>query len=384
MSARYIRQHEAWPNFTWDSKRIGSILSEIYFLRGRLSGLLENLGFELKSITALESMSEDVIKSSEIEGVLLSEERVRSSIARHLGIATQGLPEPDHLTEAIVQIMIDATQNVMEPLSSERLFNWHAALFPTGRSGMYPITVAEYRKGTEPMQVVSGALGKEKVHYEAPPSNEVPRMMGNFLDWCNLRADIEPTIKAGIAHLWFVCIHPFDDGNGRLARTITDMLLGRADKLPYRFYSMSGEILRQRKAYYEILEETSTGTLDITPWLEWFLETLCNAMHRSEETIKQITRKSLFWQEHRDISMSERQIKVVNKLWDGFTGKLTSSKWAKICKTSQATALRDINDLVDKGILIRSETGSRSISYTLSENRTPPTPWSSGSSSPNN
>ena len=262
--------------------------------------------------------------------------------------------------------MIDAIRNNAAPLNEERLFNWHAALFPTGRSGMTPITVADWRKGGEPMQVVSGAYGKEKVHYEAPPSSAVPAEMKQFLDWFNAEREINPILKAAIAHLWFVAIHPFDDGNGRLARTLTDMLLTRADGMPYRFYSMSAEILRNRNEYYTSLEKTSSKDMDITPWLEWFLRTLSNAMLRSEEVVKRVVAKAMFWQEHREVAMNERQVKVVNKLWDGFEGKLTTSKWAKICKISQPTALRDINDLVEKGILIRSDEGSKNTSYILS------------------
>jgi Fic family protein len=247
------------------------------------------------------------------------------------------------------------------------LFNWHAALFPTGRSGMHPITVAAYRVGSEPMQVVSGAMGREKVHYEAPASEAVPAMMDKFLDWINKEQGIDPILKAAVAHLWFVAIHPFDDGNGRITRTITDMLLAKADGMPHRFYSMSAEILRERKGYYEALEKTTTGTTDITPWLEWFLQTLRSAILRSEVTVKRVVAKSSFWQRNREISMNDRQVKVVNMLWDGFDGKLNTSKWAKITKTSQATALRDISDLIEKGILVVANEGGRSTNYLLKE-----------------
>jgi Fic family protein len=330
-------------------------------------GLMQGVGFNVQNATSLDVMVEDVLRSSEIEGELLNADRVRSSIARHLGLSTEGLPEPDHYTEGVVQVMLDAVRNSNKPLTHERLFNWHAALFPTGRSGMYPITVAAYRVGIEPMQVVSGAMGREKVHYEAPPSDLVPSMMDEFLAWVNGEQNIDPILKAAIAHLWFVAIHPFDDGNGRITRTITDMLLAKADGMPHRFYSMSAEILRDRKGYYDALEKTTTGTMDITVWIEWFLQTLRSAILSSEATVKRVVAKSSFWQRNREVAMNERQIKVINMLWDGFDGKLNTSKWAKITKTSQATALRDISDLVDKGVLVVANEGGRSTNYLLKE-----------------
>jgi Fic family protein len=330
-------------------------------------GLMQGVGFNVQSATSLDVMVDDVLRSSEIEGELLNADRVRSSIARHLGLSTEGLPEPDHYTEGVVQVMLDAVRSSNKPLTHERLFNWHAALFPTGRSGMYPITVAAYRVGIEPMQVVSGAMGREKVHYEAPPSDGVPSMMDEFLDWVNGEQNIDPILKAAIAHLWFVAIHPFDDGNGRITRTITDMLLAKADGMPHRFYSMSAEILRDRKGYYDALEKTTTGTMDITVWIEWFLRTLRSAILSSEATVKRVVAKSSFWQRNREVAMNERQIKVINMLWDGFDGKLNTSKWAKITKTSQATALRDISYLVDKGVLVVANEGGRSTNYLLKE-----------------
>ena len=367
MRAVYIWQHTSWPKFTWDNSRLINLLSEVRNLEGRVYGLMCGLGLELQNRTSLDVMTQDVLRSCEIEGELLNPDRVRSSIARHLGVEVEGLPNPDHYTEGVVQVMLDAVRNRGEALTHERLFNWHAALFPTGRSGMYPITVASYRTGEDPMQIVSGAMGKERVHYEAPPSELVQNMMNDLLQWINNEENVDPVLKAAIAHLWFVAIHPFDDGNGRLTRTITDMLLARADNMSHRFYSMSAEILRERKNYYEVLEKTTTGDIDITLWLEWFLETLRSAILRSENTIKRVVKKSMFWQENRDVAMNERQVKIVNKLWDGFEGKLTTSKWAKMTKTSQATALRDINDLIEKGILYASEVGGRSASYLLNE-----------------
>ena len=365
MRPLYIWQQPTWAKFTWNNEKLITLLSEVRNLEGRVLGLMSGLGFSVQNTTSLDVMVEDVLRSSEIEGELLNADRVRSSIARHLGIETEGLPEPDHYTEGVVQVMLDAVRNSNEPLTHERLFNWHAALFPTGRSGMYPITVAAYRVGSEPMQVVSGAMGREKVHYEAPASEAVPAMMDEFLDWINKEQSIDPILKAAVAHLWFVAIHPFDDGNGRLTRTITDMLLAKADGMPHRFYSMSAEILRERKGYYAALEKTTTGTMDITLWLEWFLQTLRSAILRAEITVQRVVKKSLFWQAHREVAMNERQTKVVNMLWDGFEGKLTTSKWAKITKTSQATALRDVSDLVEKGVLVVANEGGRSTNYLL-------------------
>lgn len=364
----YIWQYPEWPSFTWNDSRLIALLSEVRNLEGKIQGMMGGLGFDVQSMTALNVMTEDVLRSNEIEGVILNSDKVRSSIARHLGIDTAGLPQPDHYTEGVVQIMMDAVTNCNKPLTPERLFNWHAALFPTGRSGMYPITVGAYRTGGEPMQIVSGAMGKEKVHYEAPPSEVVPDMMTDFLTWINSdNTVIDPVLKAAVAHLWFVAIHPFDDGNGRLTRTITDMQLAKADGFPLRFYSMSAEILREKKAYYEILEHTTSNSTDITEWLEWFLNTMKSSILRAKETVKRVVCKSSFWQRHREIPMNERQVRVVNMLWDGFTGKLTSSKWAKITKTSQATALRDITDLIEKGILIAAADGGRSSNYLLKD-----------------
>lgn len=365
----YIWQYPEWPSFTWNDSRLIALLSEVRNLEGKIQGMMGGLGFDVQSMTALNVMTEDVLRSNEIEGVILNSDKVRSSIAKHLGIDTAGLPQPDRYTEGVVQIMMDAVTNCNKPLTPERLFNWHAALFPTGRSGMYPITVGAYRTGGEPMQIVSGAMGKEKVHYEAPPSDVVPDMMTDFLRWINSDNTVtDPVLKAAVAHLWFVAIHPFDDGNGRLTRTITDMQLAKADGFHLRFYSMSAEILREKKTYYEILEHTTGNSTDITEWLEWFLNTMKSSILRAEETVKRVVSKSSFWQRHREIPMNERQVKMVNMLWDGFTGKLTSSKWAKITKTSQATALRDITDLIEKGILIAAADGGRSSNYLLKDN----------------
>ncbi len=368
MRPMYIWQYPEWPTLTWNDSRLIALLSEVRNRQGKIQGMMGGLGFDVQSRAALDVLTEDVLRSNEIEGVLLNSDKVRSSIARHLGMDTAGLPQPDHYTEGVVQVMLDAVTHCEKPLTAERLFNWHAALFPTGRSGMYPIAVGTYRTGIEPMQIVSGAMGKEKVHYEAPPSEAVPGLMDEFLAWVNAANEgMDPVLKAAVAHLWFVAIHPFDDGNGRLTRTITDLLLAKADGFPLRFYSMSAEILRAKKSYYDILEHATTGPTDITAWLEWFLQTMRNALLRAEQTVERIVYKSSFWQRHRDIPMNERQVKMVNMLWDGFEGKLTSSKWAKITKTSQATALRDITDLMDKGVLVAAADGGRSANYRLKD-----------------
>lgn len=368
----YIWQYPTWPEFTWDDSHLINLLSEVRNLEGKIQGLMSSLGFEIQNRTSLDVMTEDVLRSSEIEGEMLNADRVRSSIARHLGIAVEGLPEPDHYTEGVVQVMLDAVRGKDKALTDERLFNWHSALFPTGRSGIYKITVGAYRTGVEPMQVVSGAIGREKLHYEAPASEDVPAMMNDFLSWVNADNEVDPVLKAAVAHLWFVAIHPFDDGNGRLTRTITDMLLTKADGMPHRFYSMSAEILMERKGYYDILEKTTKGSTDITAWLEWFLRTMNSAIFHAETTVHRVMRKASFWQVHREVSMNERQVKVINRLWDGFEGKLTTSKWAKMTKTSQATALRDITDLIAKGILVAAEDGGRSANYLLKDYKVAP------------
>lgn len=309
-------------------------------------------------------MTDELINSSEIEGVLLNPNSVRSSIARRLGIEDDGLRVEDHYVEGLVDVMLDAVRNCLEPLTNERLFGWHAALFPMGRSGMYKITVADWRTGEEPMQVVSGALGHEKVHYEAPASAEVPFEMERLINWCN-NAGLSPFIMAAVAHLWFVTLHPFDDGNGRISRTLADMLLARLDVDSSRYYSMSAEINRNKKAYYEILERTQKGDLDITEWLLWFFDCVENAIKRALGIIGRTLEKAAYWDKFRETDVNERQRKVINRLWDGFEGKLTSSKWAKICSCSQDTALRDINDLISKGMLLNSDEGGRSSNYIL-------------------
>ena len=365
MRAIWIWQQNDWPKFYWDDSKVITILSRVRMLQGKLLGELNTFGFDLQNNASLEIITSDVISSSEIEGIVLDPARVRSSVASRLGLSTQGLPAPDHYTEGVVQVMMDAIKNYNEALTKERLCDWHAALFPTGRSGMYKISVAEYRQGEEPMQIVSGAMGHEKVHYEAPSSSVVSHEMDLFLEWINKACDIDPVIKAAIAHLWFVAIHPFDDGNGRLTRTITDMMLSRSDGQRLRFYSMSTEIMRKRNSYYDILQKTTSGDLCITDWLLWFLETMESAIIRSYETLSKVRQKAVFWQNNSEVTFNERQVKILNRLLDGFEGKLTTSKYAKICHTSQATALRDIQDLLERNILIKTESGGRSSSYEM-------------------
>jgi Fic family protein len=363
----FIHQQDNWPEFSWNSNDFLNLLSEARNLQGRLIGKMETLGFNLRKEALLETLTLDVVKSSEIEGEILNPDQVRSSIARRLGMEIAGAAESDRSVEGVVEMMLDATQKCFDPLTADRLFNWHAALFPTGRSGMYKITVADWRKDTTgPMQVVSGAMGKEIVHFQAPGSDVVEKEMICFIDWFN-NSEIDLVIKAAIAHLWFVTIHPFEDGNGRMTRALTDMLLARSDKSNQRFYSMSAQIRLERKQYYEILEITQKGNLDITGWIIWFLNCLIKALKSTDSVLTRVLFKAEFWQKHFDTAINDRQRKLLNKLLDGFDGKLTSSKWAKIAKSSKDTAVRDINDLIDKGILQKEAAGGRSTSYGLAE-----------------
>lgn len=361
--AVYIWQHSDWPNFKWNYQKVSEVLNSVQEQQARLLGMLSVLGFDLQNNTALESITEDVLRSSEIEGELLNRDSVRSSIARHLGINIKSAGHSDHYTEGVVQVAMDATKNCMQPLDKERLCDWHAALFPTGRSGMYRITVADWRQGDEPMLVVSGAMGKESVHYEAPPSSIVPTEMVDFLQWFNGAEPANQLLKSAIAHLWFVAIHPFDDGNGRLTRTLTDMLIARSAGL--LCYSVSAEILKCRKEYYSLLEKTTCGGLDITDWLLWFLHRIEAAIVTSVHNLEGALRKTEFWNRHSDSEFNERQRKVINRLYDGFEGPLTSSKWAKICHCSPDTALRDITSLIEKGVLLKAPSGGRSSHYIL-------------------
>lgn len=360
----YIHEQDNWPYFNWDNNKVMLKLGETRNLQGKLLGKMETLGFDLQNEAVLDTLTLDVIKSSEIEGEFLEKEQVRSSIARRLGLDIAGSVHSERNVEGVVEMMLDATQRYSAPLTSDRLFDWHAALFPTGRSNMYKITVADWRKEGL-MQVVSGPMGKEKVHYEAPKFERVPQEMDIFLNWFENKNELDLVLKAAIAHLWFVTIHPFDDGNGRISRAITDMLLARSDKSVKRFYSMSAQIRVERKEYYNILEKTQKGNLDITEWILWFLNCLTNAINSTEEILYKVFYKAEFWKFHSTTILNERQHKMINKLLDGFNGKLTSSKWGKINKCSQDTALRDIQDLIQKGILQKEASGGRSTNYEL-------------------
>jgi len=362
----FIHQSDNWPNFSWKLEEFINLLSEVRNLQGRIMGRMESLGFDLRNEATLETLTLDVLKSTEIEGEYLNPDQVRSSIARRLGLEIAGSVESDRNVDGVVEMMLDATQNCFKPLTAERLFDWHAALFPTGRSGMYKITVANWRTdSTGPMQVVSGAMGKEKVQFQAPDSSLVESEMSRFLNWFNKSSELDLVLKASVAHLWFVTIHPFDDGNGRITRALTDMLLAQSDRSSQRFYSMSAQIRLERKQYYEILEKTQKGNLDITDWIKWFLSCLLNALKSTDTILNRILFKADFWTRHAKAIMNERQKKLLNKILDGFEGKLTSSKWAKIAKCSKDTATRDINDLINKNILKKEEAGGRSTNYEL-------------------
>jgi Fic family protein len=361
----YIHELPDWPNLRWSDEQLAQPLAAVRHRQGRLIGHMEALGFPLREEAVLQALTEDVIKSSEIEGEVLDREQVRSSIARRLGMDIGGLVEADRNVEGVVEMMLDATQNYAQPLTAERLFGWHAALFPTGRSGMSRITVGAWRTAeTGPMQVVSGPIGRERVHYEAPASERLDADMSRFLDWFETAAP-DPVLKAGVAHLWFVTIHPFDDGNGRIARAIADLALARAEGSAQRFYSMSAQIRTERRAYYDMLERAQKGDLDITPWLLWFIGCLDRAFDGAETILASVMRKARFWESVAGQPLNERQRKVINRLLDGFEGKLTNAKWAALTKASSDTALRDINDLMQRGILVKDPAGGRSTSYSL-------------------
>lgn len=362
----YIHERKGWPEFTWDQAALAKPLADVRHLQGRLLGRMEALGFPLREEATLETLTQDVIKTSEIEGEKLDFQQVRSSVARRLGLDIGGtsVHSPRNV-EGIVEIMIDATRNYAKPLSKARLSDWHAALFPTGRSGMQHITVGKWRgKASGPMQVVSGPIGREKVHYEAPGYARLEKEMAAFTKWFNTKPDTDWLIASAIAHFWFVTIHPFDDGNGRIARALADMMLARSEGSSQRFYSMSSQIQRERNAYYDVLERSQKSTLDITPWIEWFLGCLQRAIAASDTALESILVKARFWEAHSGQPFNDRQRSILNRLLDGgFEGKLTSSKWAKLGKCSQDTALRDITDLVERGILLKDDAGGRSTGY---------------------
>lgn len=361
----YIHQ-QAWPSFTWDMDEIGERLAAVRHRQGLLAGRMEGVGLGRRAHAALETLAKDVLKSSEIEGEILDQEQVRSSLARRLGLDGGGLKPVDRNVEGVVEMTLDATERFREPLSAERLFGWHAALFPTGYSGLEKIVVGAWRDDRSgPMQVVSGPVGRQRVHYEAPAAKLIPREMEAFFRWFNDDLRIDPVLKAALAHLWFVTIHPFEDGNGRIARAIADMALARSEDSPQRFYSMSAQIRLQRKGYYDCLEATQKGDLDITRWMLWFLDCLERAILSSEQTLATVFAKARFWAVNAEARLNARQQLVVNRLLDGFEGKLTTSKWAVIAKCSQDTALRDIEDLMAQGLMAKDPAGGRSTSYSL-------------------
>jgi len=364
----YIHDLRGWPQFEWDRDRLAEPLAAVRLRQGRLIGHMEALGFPLRTEAVLQTLTSDVIKSSEIEGERLDAGQVRSSIARRLGVDIGGLKPADRNVEGVVEMMLNATVQYDKPLTAIRLFAWQASLFPTGRSGIRKIKTGRWRDDSRgPMQVVSGPMQREKVHYEAPAAARLPYEMKAFLKWFNPSGPGDAVMKAALAHLWFVTLHPFDDGNGRIARAIADMALARSEGSPQRFYSMSAQIRQERSAYYDILERTQRGDLDITPWMEWFLACMGRAIDGAQIELRGVLAKARFWETFSTTPLNERQRKVVNRLLDGFEGKLTTSKYAKLTKCSQDTALRDILSLGARGILVRGDSGGRSTSYALAE-----------------
>jgi Fic family protein len=343
-------------------------MAEASHAQGLLLGRLADVGMALRDQASLATLTEDVVKTSAIEGDRLDVVSVRSSIARRLGVDIGALAPVDRHVEGVVEMVLNATANCHAPVTRERLFGWHAALFPTGYSGLSRIEVGGWRDdATGPMQVVSGPIGRQRVHFEAPPADRLESETGRFLDWVNGESNEPPLLKAGLGHLWFVTLHPFDDGNGRIARAIGDLLLARADGSPQRFYSLSAQIQRERKAYYDMLERTQKGSMDVTAWLAWFLDTLHRAVDQAHHTLDAVLAKTRFWHHWAATPLNERQVKLLNRLLDGFEGRLTSSKWAAVARCSQDTALRDINELLARGILRKSNAGGRSTSYELND-----------------
>lgn len=360
-----IHDHDNWWQFRYDSLRIMNELGRVRSKQGMIIGRMLSLGFDSQDDAVLSNISMELVRSSEIEGEKLNLGEVRSSLARRLGIAMAGMISASRYVEGVVEMQLDATQNYNHPLSADRLFGWHNVLFPTGISGLYRIEVGKYRSGE--MQVVSGAMGKEIIHYQAPSAERVPAEMDRFIAWVNSDEPIDAVLKAAIAHLWFVSIHPFDDGNGRIARALTDMLLARSENTGKRFYSVSAEMKLLQKEYYEVLERTQHGDGDISEWILWFLHCFEQALTAAENTLSSVLRKADFWERNRNVSINERQRKLINLQFDGFFGKLSTGKWAKIAKCSTDTALNDIRDLVEKGILKKSEEGGRSTNYVMVE-----------------
>ena len=362
----YLWEQPGWPDLVWSDAALSGLLARASREQGRLLGKMETLGFGLRDEAHLRTLTEDVVKSSEIEGETLDSGQVRSSIARRLGMDIGGLVSSDRDVEGVVEMMLDATQKHAQPLTEDRLFAWHASLFPSGRSGMTRIRVGQWRDDRDgPMQVVSGPIGREQVHYQALPADRVPDEMARFLRWFEHPGDMDPLLAAGLAHLWFVTIHPFEDGNGRIARTIADMVLARSENSSQRFYSLSAQIRKEHKAYYDMLEKTQKGDLDVTEWQHWFLDCLLRAIGGAQESLDQVLKKARFWERFAREPLNARQIKVLNRLLDGFEGKLTTSKWARVARCSQDTAYRDILDLIERGALRKDPAGGRSTSYSL-------------------
>ncbi len=364
--SKYIHEFKDWPRFTWDKDHVALKLEQIRLNQGRLIGKMERLGFKTQEEAVLQTLTEDILKTSEIEGEVLDRNQVRSSVARQLGMDVVGLVKSERNVEGIVEMMLDATQKYKAPLTTERLFAWHAALFPTGRSGMTKILVGKWRDDSScAMKVITGPIGKSKVHFQAPDAKKLKSEMRQFLTWANGKKKEDSLLRAGIAHLWFITIHPFEDGNGRIARAIADMFLAKSEDCPRRFYSMSAQICTERKSYYNILESTQKSSLDITNWLDWFLSCLDRALANSESILAVVLKKATFWEIHMHTNLNDRQRKVINRLLDGFEGNLTSSKWAALTKCSQDTASRDIDDLLKNKILKKNPGGGRNTSYSL-------------------
>jgi len=362
----FIHDLPDWPGFRWNDQALAIPLSAARHLQGRLAGQMQALGLKARDEAVLRTLTSDVLKSSEIEGERLDADQVRSSVARRLGLDIGGLRAADRHVDGVVEMMLDATQRYDQPLTAERLFGWHASLFPTGRSGMHHIAVGAWRDDrSSAMQVVSGPAGRERVHFEAPAAGRLDTEMTRFIDWLNGDTVMEPVLKAALAHLWFVTIHPFDDGNGRIARAIADLLLARSEGSTQRFYSMSAQIREERDSYYAILEQTQRGSMDVTAWMRWFLACLTRAIEGAHGTLSGVVEKARYWERLRDVPLNERQRLVIARLLEGFDGKLTTSKWATLTKSSADTALRDIQQLVERGVLVKGAAGGRSTSYTL-------------------
>ena len=362
----HIHERPEWPGLYWRQEGLVDRLAAVRHRQGRLMGQMVALGFDLRQAAFLKTLTDDVVSSSEIEGEILDPAQVRSSVARRLGMDIGGLSRVDHSIDGVVELTLDATQRCDQPLTEDRLLGWHAALFPTGRSGLGRIAVGRWRDDhSGPMQVVSGPIGRERVHFEAPAATRLDEEMGTFLDWFNAPADADEVLRAGLAHLWFVTIHPFEDGNGRIARAIADMALARSEGSPERFYSMSSQILRERGRYYDILESTHKGTTDISEWMNWFVDCLGRAIEGAEATLSAVLAKARFWQGISALQINDRQRDIINHLLDGMGGKLTTTRWARMAKCSQDTALRDITGLMHHGVLVRSRAGGRSTSYAL-------------------